>query len=405
MSRVMSVALVILMPLLGSAQTEFPYNPDVDSDGWISVNDLLSLLAIFSAEFTPESWETDSLSAAVVLDGNPSYFDCQQQCHRLEGQWRMADMDAFGRHWDLAAGEAANFWVNTNDKLGVHDFNQFYALYTASGNLYSVEMDDLSEGKGCLCHLQSSPLVPDVITDVSTLEDLEAAMANLEEELETLSASFDSLNQWASSQDPEPWEPHIDWGCGESVQHFGWDYGTIGIGGQCWFAENLRSEVYLDGTPIPSLVPPTEWDTISYGALSHYPLPEWDSLYGRLYNWFAVADERGLCPMGWHVASNDDFWLLGQGLNGSMVAGGALKSGPDDVPPWDGSNSVGFNGTAGGQRNGMIVGSVGDLGEWWTSEDNQEDYTWAMILQTNSLQMNMGNVNKRLGHAVRCVKD
>ena len=88
-----------------------------------------------------------------------------------------------------------------------------------------------------------------------------------------------------------------------------------------------------------------------------------------------------------------------------MVAGGALKSGPDDVPPWDGSNSVGFNGTAGGQRNGMIVGSVGNLGEWWTSEDNQEDYTWAMILQTNSLQMNMGNVNKRLGHAVRCIKD
>ena len=69
-----SLALLATFTAAGQTANPFPYNPDADADGWISVNDLLSLLSIFTMEFTPESWETDSLSAAVVLNGNINYF-------------------------------------------------------------------------------------------------------------------------------------------------------------------------------------------------------------------------------------------------------------------------------------------------------------------------------------------
>ena len=63
-----SLALLATFAAAGQTTNPFPYNPDADADGWISVNDLLSLLAIFTSEFTPEAWETDSLSAGVGPD-------------------------------------------------------------------------------------------------------------------------------------------------------------------------------------------------------------------------------------------------------------------------------------------------------------------------------------------------
>ena len=82
-----------------SAQTDypFPWNPDADLDGWVSTEDLLLLLTVFGTQFEPDTWETDSISAAVVLDGNHNYFQCQSYCNDIEGNWRMADLDAFGR--------------------------------------------------------------------------------------------------------------------------------------------------------------------------------------------------------------------------------------------------------------------------------------------------------------------
>ena len=88
-----------------------------------------------------------------------------------------------------------------------------------------------------------------------------------------------------------------------------------------------------------------------------------------------------------------------------MVAGEALKSSPDSGVPWDGTNASGFSGLPGGQRTGMNVSHVGNLGGWWTSADEQPDFTWAFLMQTNTAQMNFGNTSKRLGHSIRCVKD
>ena len=75
--------------------------------------------------------------------------------------------------------------------------------------------------------------------------------------------------------------------------------------------------------------------------------------YGRLYNWFAVDDARGLCPSGWHVPTDVEYTTLTDGLGGTSVAGGKMKSSPEDSPAWNGTNTSGFSGLAGGYRTTM----------------------------------------------------
>ena len=131
--------------------------------------------------------------------------------------------------------------------------------------------------------------------------------------------------------------------CGDAVGYQGYDYATVLIGGQCWFAENLRSELYGNGEAIPSGLSDSDWGSTGEGAIATYgegnstcttfsPLGDacdeaWSlEEFGVLYNWHAVADTRALCPSGWHVPSNDDWTELTDGLGGSLVAGQALKS-------------------------------------------------------------------------------
>ena len=124
--------------------------------------------------------------------------------------------------------------------------------------------------------------------------------------------------------------------CGDAVGYQGYDYATVLIGGQCWFAENLRSELYGNGEAIPSGLSDSDWGSTGEGAIATYgegnstcttfsPLGDacdeaWSlEEFGVLYNWHAVADTRALCPSGWHVPSNDDWTELTDGLVGASL--------------------------------------------------------------------------------------
>jgi uncharacterized protein (TIGR02145 family) len=109
----------------------------------------------------------------------------------------------------------------------------------------------------------------------------------------------------------EGFEPCLlNWTCGCAMEYHGYEYETILIGEQCWFSENLKTEHYRTGDFIPSSTPDSALWT-SQGAQTVLYL---DTTYiadrGRLYNVFAVIDNRGLCPQGWHVPSDDDFLSL-----------------------------------------------------------------------------------------------
>ena len=110
----------------------------------------------------------------------------------------------------------------------------------------------------------------------------------------------------------------------------GHSYGVVEIGDQCWFAENLRTTVYADGSAIPEETDNTAWAGLSTGARCDYDNDASNvATYGRLYNWYAATDAAELCPTGWHVPTDDEWTALETylGANGhSGTEGAALKS-------------------------------------------------------------------------------
>ena len=237
------------------AQTDypFPWNPDADLDGWVSTEDLLLLLTVFGTQFEPDTWETDSISAAVVLDGNHNYFQCQSYCNDIEGNWRMADLDAFGRHFDLANSVSAYFWVNGNDKLNSSDFAyDTYQLYGPTGDMANVSVSNFSQAKKCMCYIQSSPFVPSQYTEDSNLalwgsvSDLQGQVDSLQTALDSLQTSSATVDSSATVSSPYTLEC-VDMGlsilCPPGV---GWaDYVTLGPNAD-GFTYNISSTQELD---------------------------------------------------------------------------------------------------------------------------------------------------------------
>jgi uncharacterized protein (TIGR02145 family) len=134
-------------------------------------------------------------------------------------------------------------------------------------------------------------------------------------------------------------------------------------------------------------------------------------IYGKLYNYYAVSDPRGLCPKGWRVPSEKDFTELVQHLGGEAIAGGKLK----DVgttcwltPNLGASNESGFSGLPGGKRSSTgNFGSKGNIGSWWTSTKNQNDTAWSISLFSfsggNAVYKYYNDLSE--GLSVRCLKD
>jgi uncharacterized protein (TIGR02145 family) len=197
--------------------------------------------------------------------------------------------------------------------------------------------------------------------------------------------------------------------CGgaSTVTFDGHTYALVGIGNQCWFKENLRSDNYRNGDAIPGNLTNSQWTSTSSGAQA-----VWDNdpanlaTYGRLYNWYAVNDARGLCPVGFHVPSDDEWTVIENALGGSSVAGTALKSSAADSPPWDGSNTSGFSALPGGFRSFYdgYFHALGSNGLWWTYSPSGS-LAWFRGLYSGYSYVYRGNYDVRDGVSVRCVRD
>ena len=195
------------------------------------------------------------------------------------------------------------------------------------------------------------------------------------------------------------------WMCGDPVIYDGYDYATVQVGDQCWFAENLRTEFYDNGDEILGDLSDEDWTTTSDGAQATFD----DSIsnlnvYGRLYNFYAVLDERSLCPAGWHVPEDSSWDTLTESLGGIDYAGLAMKSSADDLPSWDGDNSSGFSGLPGGYRDlgGDYVSP--SKGRWWTSTVYGCG-AWHRDLFPNNDALLLSSYCNRAGFSVRCLKD
>ncbi|NTU87721.1 MAG: hypothetical protein HGA58_06715 [Chlorobiaceae bacterium] len=188
----------------------------------------------------------------------------------------------------------------------------------------------------------------------------------------------------------------------------GRSYRTVTIGNRVWTAENLDVSRYRNGDPIPEVRDPEEWAKLKTGAWCRYENDDAKGkIYGRLYNWYAVNDPRGLAPRGWHVATDADWKALGETLGGQDHAGGALKATRLWKETDDRAGKSGLDILPAGARrdtDGAFV-LAGEYSRLWSSTESAPERAWGYAIGYFDAALRRGEASKRLGFAVRCVKD
>ena len=202
--------------------------------------------------------------------------------------------------------------------------------------------------------------------------------------------------------------------CAQSMTDIdGKTYTTVKIGDQVWMAQNLNVSKFRNGDPIPEANSDQEWEQASIDkkpAWCYYEhLTEYGTAYGKLYNWYAVNDPRGLSPKGWHVSSEKDWNSLAQSLGGAELAGKKLKEKGTahwKTPNKDATNESGFTAIPGGLNYsfGSFV-SFETKAYWWTSTEDGDDTAIVFSLGYDSNELFNLFLNKGVGLSVRCVKD
>jgi uncharacterized protein (TIGR02145 family) len=204
------------------------------------------------------------------------------------------------------------------------------------------------------------------------------------------------------------------------------EYTRVRIGDQVWMTKNLDVTHYRNGDEIPQVTDPDEWTELTTGAWCYYDNDEDNNeTYGKLYNWYAVNDPRGLAPEGWHVPSdeewdeledylqaNEEYWCnenssyMAKSLASTDLWGSTSNTcavGNDLTA----NNATGFTGRPGGYRqfnNGFFY-YIGNRGYWWSSTEYSS---------TSAIYRRLGDyysgvvryyVYKSYGFSVRCVRD
>ncbi|HOY48368.1 MAG TPA: fibrobacter succinogenes major paralogous domain-containing protein, partial [Flavobacteriales bacterium] len=188
-------------------------------------------------------------------------------------------------------------------------------------------------------------------------------------------------------------------------------YSTVLIGDQWWMAENLKTIHFADGTLIPNITESLTWSQLSSPAWCNYNNSIlYGSIYGKLYNWFTVADPRNVCPDGWHVPSDTEWTLLTDYLGGFSTAGGKMKAITGWNAPNTGANNESlFTGLPGGYI--QVIGNFSTFlhivysGMWWSNSEFSLSEAWYRNLVFNYDVAAYNNTNKKNGFSVRCIKD
>jgi uncharacterized protein (TIGR02145 family) len=199
---------------------------------------------------------------------------------------------------------------------------------------------------------------------------------------------------------------------GAGVTYNGYTYSSVVLGnGQEWMAENLRTTNYRNGDPIPTGLDDATWSTTTAGAYAIYSNDNAnDVIYGKLYNWYAVADSRDVCPIGWHLPTDGEWTTLTDYLGGEAVAGGKMKTTGTQYwfnPNQDATNESGFSGLPGGARSASSGNSydVGNAGYWWSSTESSTTGAWFRFVMYIHDNVNRTGSSRRHGFSVRCLRD
>ena len=400
--RYLITFLFAALSLNAVGQSNPNYNPDYDANGSISVNDLLGFLSIFG-----DTWDsgdvilgctysnaTDYNPLATMDDGSCTFLpDCAGDECGVCGGSGIADgaCDCDGNVLD-ECGVCGGDNSTCTDCCGV---------VNGDGSTCDGACGACNDDTSCLddCGVPNG--------DNSCLDDCGVPNGDNSTCLDECGV----VNGDNSTCLDECGVPNGDnstcfTGCGDGIMHDGHDYSTVQIGVQCWFSENCRylpavspSNEGSDTAPYYYVYGYQGTDVTTAQATSNY------STYGVLYNWTATITD-GLCPSGWHVPSDGEFTLLTDYLGGEFVAGDAIKSTSGWSENGNGSNSSGFTGLPGGNRDydGNFF-SINDEGYFYSSSAYGGSRAWSRLLNDNDSNVESINDKRRYGMSVRCLQD
>lgn len=186
---------------------------------------------------------------------------------------------------------------------------------------------------------------------------------------------------------------------------------SVKIGNQTWMTQNLDVSKFRNGDIIPEAKPGKEWVTAGEQgkpAWCYYDNnAENGSTYGKLYNWYAINDVRGLAPVGWYIPSDAEWLQLLANYGGESSAAPQIKSTQGWGEYEDGTNESGFSALPGGFANPFYSGLPEDLGSWahfWSSTESSLELAKARYI-TYGTWVAPDNKSKGAGLSVRCLKN
>jgi len=334
--------------------------------------------------------------------------------------------------WNRSLGlsEIMGLYAGVPPEYGCMDSQACNFNDTATADNGTCEYGCLYCGEGTVWDSASSSCVPailsgDVIGDctVMNLQELAQNHLLLVDQLATADSLLAICNGTADA--------NSTWTCGDPVTYWDYDYATVLIGDQCWFAENLQTASYRNGDEIPYCAHSCQWGNSEEGARSGYgdtypdtgaecgqglgssgycfaPTADVVALFGHLYNWHAVVDVRELCPSGWTVPSTMDFEDLIEFAEEAGTAPAAyLKADHTWLQENADDGLLGFDALAGGY--GGNLGNFDGDGYltmiWGSTQSTIGANAEHLQIEAGATAVFLNNNHKQYAQYVRCIKD
>ena len=410
---------------VGQVEYPYPYNPDGNNDGLISLNDLMDLLALYGLEYNAGVLATDSISA-IYYTGEMDYWDCASSCVGLRGNWKMLDKDLVGSYKSRISENSSIAWLDVRNAPLRYNNGAALAPVVYSTN-WSASGAPTNNNGGCFCQTRTRADIED-INLCEGLED-ECGVCNGEgaiyecgctdipegdcdcngNQLDAVGVcGGDCLEDLDGDGVCNPVLGPCE---GQGfVSYNGYDYDIVETAdGRCWFAEDLATSDFSDGSPIPY------WSnyTSSFGLSIDFAPPE-QLINGahHFYNFAAVVSEKGLCPTSWHVPSETEWQELMSMYDATSQT--LLELIPNNnsgyVLPYETNGLSGLDLWANQYVtwNVTIYDYTGLSITYWTSDVLYPDRAKLLVfsaLANSSPSVSFNNLQINYGNSARCIKD
>ncbi len=382
--------------------------------GHLPVAELSELIANISNDLKEDGKLTDQISGEKLIF-NAHKLDLVQIRKNLEDRYKALNMNVtipdFEKYIEQFI-ENSDFQFNALPELTTNE-----EVMDIKANSATISGDVFKEGissviaKGVCWSTSQNPDIKDTKMDVGPgCDTFTCNITGLTENTTYYARTF-ATNSAGTAYGNEISFKTKESGTGTVTDIDGNIYHTVQIGDQIWMVENLRTTRYRNGDPIPNITDKTAWQSLTTGGYCWYNNDNKNKpVYGALYNWFVVNDNRKLAPEGWHVPSHQEWTVLWDYLGGWKIAGGKLKETGTlhwKNPNNGATNESGFCALPGGNRNDLgDFYDIGNLGTWWCTDETDNTNAWSVRAVHVLVEIEeWGGCNKNEARSVRCIKD